>query len=148
MSDRNWDAEMKKIDRAMESVSDEALFPAKGAASAPQRAAALEAQKTTSTWGVFARLTLSVALGVGMALWPYASRCGFGLAGYLAAVGVLVASGVWSAVWTWRHRAAKAHILSLLLMGWGIVLGAQEVLPRVGYAFPSTAHPAQWSCTP
>jgi hypothetical protein len=28
------------------------------------------------------------------------------------------------------------------------VLGAQEVLPRVGYAFPSTAHPAQWRCTP
>ena len=33
MSDRNWEAEMKKIDRAMESVADEALLPAKTAKS-------------------------------------------------------------------------------------------------------------------
>ena len=31
MTDRNWDAEMKKIDRQLESVSDEAMFPTKTA---------------------------------------------------------------------------------------------------------------------
>jgi putative flippase GtrA len=54
---------------------------------------------------------------------------------------------VWSAVWTWRHRASQAHVLSLLLVVWGLVLAGLEVLPRVGYAFPTVAHPATWMCT-
>ena len=66
--------------------------------------------------------------------WPYASRCGPGLAGYLVAVGAVAVGGAWSAVWSWRHRAAKAHLLSLLLVLWGLSLAAIEVLPRVGYA--------------
>ncbi|MBI2407135.1 MAG: hypothetical protein HYV19_02375 [Gemmatimonadetes bacterium] len=147
MTDRNWDAELKKIDRQLESVSDEALFPAKAASGAPAKAQAMEMQKTTSTWGVFLRLSLTVALGVGMVFWPYSARCGFGLTGYLGAVAALLVSGVWSSVWTFRHRAAKAHVLSLLLVLWGLVLASMEVLPRTGYAKPTVAHPAQWSCT-
>ena len=69
-----------------------------------------------------------------------------GLGGYLAATAVLAGAGVWSSVWTWRHRAARAHLLSLLLIVWGVVLGAIEILPRVGYATPSAAHPAIWAC--
>jgi hypothetical protein len=92
MPERDWAKEMKKIDRQLESISDEALFPAKtGAAKGPKAAAAraenLEKQRTTSTLGVFLRLLLSVALGVGIYFWPYDARCGFGLFGYLAAVG-------------------------------------------------------------
>ncbi len=152
MSDRNWDAELKKIDRQMESVSDEAMFPtktAKGAQAQSQvkeQAQVAAVQKSTSTWGVFLRLTLTVALGVGMVFWPYSARCGVGLAGYLGAVGALVVGGLWSAVWTWRHRAAKAHTLSLLLVMWGLVLAGVDVLPRVGYAKASLAHPASWAC--
>jgi hypothetical protein len=81
-----------------------------------------------------------------MVLWPYPARCGVGLAGYLAAVAVVTASGVWSSVWTWRHRASKAHTLSLLLILWGLILGSIEVLPRIGYAKPDLAHPAGWVC--
>lgn len=147
MSDRDWDAELKKIDRQMERVSDEALFPSKAAPTPAAKAQVAEVQRTTSTFGVFARLSLAVALGVGMVFWPYAARCGLGLAGYLAAVGALVVSGVWSSVWTWRHRAARAHTLSLLLVLWGLILGAIDVLPRVGYAIPTAAHPAGWACT-
>jgi hypothetical protein len=146
MNDRNWDAELKKIDRAMETVSDEAMFPARAAKSADARAAAEGAQRTTSTLGVFARLSLAVALGVAIAFWPYAARCGLGLAAYLGAVATLIGAGVWSSVWTWRHRAAKGHTLALLLVLWGMVLGAIEVLPRVGYATPTTAHPQNWTC--
>ena len=146
MSDRNWDAELKKIDRQLESVSDEALFPAKSAKGAPARAQAAELQRTTTTWGVFLRLSLTVALGVGMAFWPYSARCGMGLFGYLGAVSALLVSGVWSSVWTFRHRAGKAHTLSLLLVLWGLVLASIEVLPRTGYAKPTAAHPAEWSC--
>jgi hypothetical protein len=151
MADRDWTKELAKIDRQLESVSDEALFPTKTGAGKGSKAAAtkaenLEKQRTTSTFGVFLRLLLSVALGVGIYFWPYDARCGFGLAGYLAAVGVVTASGVWSAVWTWRHRSARGHTLSLLLVLWGVILGAMEVLPRVGYAKADVLHPATWTC--
>ena len=49
--------------------------------------------------------------------------------------------------WTWRHRAAKAHTLSLLLVMWGLVLAGLDVLPRVGYAKATVEHPAKWSCS-
>ena len=148
MSDRNWEKEMQKIDRQLESVSDEALFPAKTAATPAARAEAVAAQARTSSWGAIARLTLVVILGVAMLFWPYGARCGLGLAAYLGAVGVLVGGGIWSAVWTWRQRTARAHVLSLLLILWGIVLGSIEILPRAGYARPTEQHPAMWSCGP
>ena len=100
----------------------------------------------TSSFGVYARLTLAVALGVAIIFWPYVARCGLGLAAYLGAVAAVVISGVWSAVWTFRHRAARAHLLSLLLVLWGLVLAGLDVLPRVGYAKPTAEHPATWSC--
>jgi hypothetical protein len=146
MADRDWDAELRKIDKQLEQASDEAMFPTKGAVAPAQKAANVSAQQATTTFGVFARLSLSVALGVGIIFWPYGARCGFGLAAYLGAVTAIVVSGVWSATWTFRHRAARGHILSLLLVLWGLVLGAAEVLPRAGYAIPTDAHPATWGC--
>lgn len=150
----DWDKELAKVDRQLASLSDDQLLGAKGpVAGAPGKVAAPSAKavaigepKPTTTFGVFARLALSVILGVGMVLWPYEARCGIGLAAYLAAVLVVVTSGVWSAVWTWRHRASRAHTLSLLIVLWGLVLGGIEVLPRVGYAKPDPAHPAMWAC--
>ena len=147
MSDRDWDAEMKKIDKQMEKVSDQAILPAGKAASPAKQAAAAEVQRTTTTFGVFARLALAVALGVGILFWPYSARCGVGLAAFLGAVGALIVGGVWSSIWTWKHRAARAHVLSLLLVLWGITLAAIDVLPRTGYSYPSEAHPAGWACT-
>ena len=147
MSDRNWDAEMKKIDKQLESVSDEAMFPAKAAKTPAAKAEAQTAQRTTSTFGVFARLSLAVILGAAIVFWPYSARCGIGMAGYLAAVATLVTAGVWSSVWTWRHRAAKAHTLALLLVVWGLVLASIDVLPRIGYAKSTVDHPARWTCS-
>lgn len=146
MSDRDWTKEMSKIDKQLESISDKALFPAGGSAVPASTARPAAEPSRTSTFGVFARLTLSVALGVGMVVWPYEARCGLGLAAYLAAVATVLASGVWSAVWTWRHRAGRAHTLSLLIILWGGVLGGMQVLPRVGYAKPDPLHPATWAC--
>jgi hypothetical protein len=146
MSGRNWDAELKKIDSTLESISDEALLPAKTAPTPAARADAVAKQKSTSTLGVMARLVLAVTLGVAMLFWPYSARCGAGLFAYLAATGVVMLSGVWTSVWTWRHRSAKGHLLSLLLILWGGVLAATEVLPRVGYAKPSPTHPVEWMC--
>lgn len=146
MSTRDWDKELAKIDKQLESVSDEALLPSKAAPTPAAKAEVIAQQKSTSTFGVMARLTLAVALGVGMIFWPYTARCGAGLFAYLGAVAVLVTAGVWTSIWTWRHRSARAHLLSLLITLWGGVLGAVEVLPRVGYAIPSETHPAQWMC--
>jgi hypothetical protein len=149
MSDRDWEAELKKIDRQMEKVSDKAILPPPPMTATPaQKAAVAEQHRATSTFGVFARLSLAVALGVGIIFWPYSARCGFGLAAYLGAVTALIVSGGWSAIWTWRHRAARAHLLSLLLVTWGVVLAATDILPRVGYAIPTAAHPATWGCGP
>jgi hypothetical protein len=145
MSD--WDAELKKIDKQLESMSDSALSP-----SAPRNApAAAQAQVAaerapTRTLPALLRLALASALGVGILFWPYPKQCGVELAGYLVAVAVVLLGGLWSSVWTWRHRTARAHTLSLLLVMWGIVLGAIEILPHAGYARPDATRPAGWSC--
>ena len=146
MPDRDWDKELAKIDRKLESVADEQLFPTSAASSTTERAKVVAVQKRTSALPAVARLLLATALGVGIMFWPYSAKCGIGLFGYLGAVTVLGVAGVWSAVWTWRHRTAKAHVLSLLLILWGLVLASVEVLPRAGYAKPTIDHPAGWSC--
>lgn len=140
---RDWDKELAKIDKQLESVSDSQLFPEKKGATPAQKAQVATERATASSWPALIRLGLSVALGVGVLFWPYAHRCGVGLAGFLAVVSAVVASGVWSATWTWRHRTGKAHALSILLIVWGLVLGATEVLPRIGYAKQALT----WSCT-
>jgi hypothetical protein len=137
---RDWEKELAKIDKQLESVSDAQLFPEKKSATPAQKKEVAEVRATTASWPAIIRLVLSVAVGVGVLFWPYPNRCGIGLAGYLFVAG----SGVWSAVWTWRHRAGRAHTLSILLIVWGLVLGAQEILPRVGYAQKSLP----WNCTP
>ena len=146
MSERDWDAEMRKIDRHIEAVPDAAPLPATGAKAPASRAPAEVGSAVTSGFGVFARLALAVTLGVAINFWPYGARCGLGLAIYLGAVATLITAGGWASVWTWRHRAAKAHTLSLLLVLWGLLLAALDVLPRAGYARATPAHPAQWAC--
>ena len=143
-ADRDWDKELAKIDKQLESVSDAQLFPEKKGASPAQKQQVATERATTTSWPAIVRLVLSVALGVGVLFWPYANRCGVGLAGYLFVVIAVAVSGIWSAVWTWRHRAARAHILSILLIAWGLMLGAQELLPRIGYAQKTLP----WNCTP
>jgi putative flippase GtrA len=160
----DWDAELKKIDKQLESMSDSALIPAAkpapvdaraGAAPAAPAARAARAapadvttkRESTRTWGAFLRLALATALGVGIVFWPYPKLCGLPLAAYLAAVVAVVAGGLWSSVWTWKHRTSRAHVLSLLLVIWGLVLGAIETLPRVGYAKPDATRPPGFACT-
>jgi hypothetical protein len=143
----DWDAELKKIDRQLESMSDSALIPAAVKGAPPAAKAAVVAERaSTRTWPAFLRLALASALGVGILFWPYGSRCGAGLAGYMAAIAAVTLGGLWSSVWTWRHRTSRAHVLSLLLVVWGLVLAAVEVLPRTGYAKVDAARPG-WACS-
>ncbi|MEX2182715.1 MAG: hypothetical protein WD771_11785 [Gemmatimonadaceae bacterium] len=151
MSERDWDRELRKIDEQMERAAREpaptaGAPPAVPRASAPVGAAGAAGAPPSSSFGVFVRLALATALGVGIIFWPYGARCGFGLAAYLAAVLTVIVSGAWSALWTWRYRWGRAHLLGLLLVVWGSLLAAVDVLPRVGYAIPTVEHPASWSC--
>ncbi|HEY6828748.1 MAG TPA: hypothetical protein VI259_17935 [Gemmatimonadaceae bacterium] len=168
MADRDWDKELAKIDKQLASISDEALVgkpAAQGAGPAGAKAPAGKAlgptrapvaalpsgeprvERETRGWQVYLRLLLSVAAGIALIIWPYDTRCGTGLFGYLGATAIVTASGIWSGVWTWRHRAPRAHTVSLLLILWGMVLGSIQVLPRIGYGKPDPQHPATWACT-
>jgi hypothetical protein len=144
----DWDAELKKIDKQLESISDSALIPAPAKNAPPAATAKVAAERsTTRTWPALLRLTLASAAAVGILFWPYSTRCGGGLAGYLAAIVGVTIAGLWSSVWTWRHRTARAHVLSLLLVLYGIVLGAMEILPHSGYARKDAARPEGFMCT-
>ena len=158
----DWDKELAKIDKQLAGMSDAdllgdsarpALPAGKAAAPAgrPSKAAPAPSEPAPAgsrgaTFMLYARIGLSVALGVGMMFWPYDARCGAGLTLYLGAVAAVVISGIWSAVWSWRHRAARLHVLSLLIVVWGLVLGAIDVLPRIGYAKVTLPHQASWVC--
>jgi heme A synthase len=85
---------------------------------------------------------LSLALGVALPYWPYASVCGWGLIFHALAVSVLVVAGVWTSILTWNGRLGLSHILAILIFCWGLTLSALEVLPRTGYAKAE----ATWWC--
>lgn len=161
MSDRNWEAEMAKIDKQLASVSDEQLLAerkaaptvvagGKAPAGKPAASAAPSSRPSAvlsgSTWGAWVKVSIAVAAAAGLMYWPWPARCGVPLVGFTAATGGVALLGVWSAVGTWRHRLGLAHLASLLVTIWGVVLGAREVLPRTGYAVPSLERAGQWSC--
>jgi hypothetical protein len=89
------------------------------------------------------RVLLGVTLGVAMTQWPYPHGCGVALLGYLGAVGMVLLTGAWIGFASWKLRSGLTHILSLILLYWGIVLAAEQILPRIGYA----ADRASWRCS-
>jgi hypothetical protein len=93
-------------------------------------------------FGVWVRVFLGLALGVMMAGWPYLKTCGLPLAGYLGAVGTVILSGGLAAGAAWKYRAGLAHIVSLIIMFYGVVIASAELLPRTGYAVDR----AMWQC--
>lgn len=84
----------------------------------------------------------AVGLGAALTQWPYAHPCDWRLGLYLGAVAVQMVTSGWAALATWRHHYAIAHVLALVSLFWGIVLAAEQILPRVGYA----AAEAGWRC--
>jgi hypothetical protein len=98
------------------------------------------------TAGLLFRLLLTALLLAVVVVWPYETRCGAWLAGYLATIAVTGLAAIWTAVAAWRHRGAIVHVLSLGMLVAAAVYATMEVLPRVGYAVPDPAHPAMWAC--
>lgn len=91
---------------------------------------------------VWARLFLGCVLAAAMTQWPYPHQCDWALLGYLGAVAAVILAGGWIAFASWRLRSGLPHLISLIVVFWGIVLAAEAVLPRVGYA----ADRASWRC--
>jgi hypothetical protein len=147
MSDqpRDWDKEMAAIDKV---IAKQPVGRAPGPAPAGATGAGVPPAVRDRPVGRLALFTtwLRVLLGVLLAgaitQWPYPSACGLNLAVYLGAIGVVVVAGAWSSVTSWTRRQGWAHLFSLLVLLWGLVLGAREILPRTGYAVQH----AVWIC--
>lgn len=92
--------------------------------------------------GLCARLLLVIALGVMMAGWPYDRTCGLPLYTYFSAVAMVILGGGWAAITAWNLRVGLAHVISLIVVFWGLVLAADVLLPRIGYA----GQEAVWQC--
>jgi len=129
---RDWDKELAEIDRQIARVP--AGQPARASSALPPGRRAV-----FTTW---LRVLLGLAVAGGITQWPYLHDCGLNLLFYEVAIGTVIVAGVWSSITSWQRRLGLAHFLSLLVLLWGLVLSAREILPRVGYAKVS----ANWLC--
>jgi hypothetical protein len=92
--------------------------------------------------GMWVRVLLGLSLAITIDWWPYSRTCGFPLLGYLLAVLCVFLAGTWAAAASWRQRGALAHVISLTLMLYAVILVGSELLPRTGYAVQQ----ATWMC--
>ncbi len=176
MSNHDWNRELADIDRRLAAVPDpttpvdptagrgqtvppgpvpsapDALQRPADRPAAPTRTVGVPAAPGRRSWraqfALLFRLILGIAAVAALIYWPYTSRCGLELSYYLGLVGVLAVVGIATSTSAWRHRSGVVHLLGLAMLAGAITLAAREILPKVGYAIPSLAHPATWSCTP
>jgi hypothetical protein len=142
--ERDWDKEMAEVDRLLKKLPNADPTLGRGASYEPT---AKQPSLSTVTprggiappigggrLGTWAKVVLGVLVAVGVApgVWPYTHGCGLHLIFYLAGVATVVAAGVWSSISSWKRRLGAAHVISQLLIIWGILLFTREVLPRVG----------------
>jgi hypothetical protein len=143
----DWKAELRKYEREFDGLPPE---PTPEEVRAQRLAFAAQREREARDGAAFAawmRLLLVVALAAALPLWPYARECGAGLASYLTAETAIVIGGIWVAAHSWGQRLGRTHTLALLAALWGLTLIASDVLPRVGYARASAAHPTRWRCS-
>ncbi|MBX3175117.1 MAG: hypothetical protein KF709_11935 [Gemmatimonadaceae bacterium] len=100
------------------------------------------AQFATPARGAWARAALALVLAVGVIWWPYPASCGLLLGSYAAVVLSVTVVGAWTSWLAWRAQVPTAHVIGLGVSYWGIVLAAELVLPRIGYASVE----AGWRC--
>jgi hypothetical protein len=148
--ERDWDREMREVDKLLAKLPDadptlgrKPVYPPLGGIPTVRTAAPASLPGgTRSIAATWVRLGLGLLLGVGMLIWPYSHVCGIRLMFYGLGALTLVVAGVWSALASWKYRQGFAHLLSILLVIWGLILVMGTVLPRVGYAGQN----AVWLC--
>jgi hypothetical protein len=96
----------------------------------------------TTVLGMWFRVLLALSLAITMGWWPYSRECGLPLFSYLGAVLIVLVAGTWAATAAWRNRSALAHVISLTLIFYAIMLTGSELFPRTGYA----ERHATWTC--
>jgi hypothetical protein len=139
--DRDWDREMREVDKLLAKLPDAEPALGRGvptvpvtprvpppAGPAPMHAAPARGRAWFSTW---LRVGLGLALAVGMLAWPYSHVCGLKLTFYLIGATTVVVAGVWSALSSWKRRLGWAHTLSIVLIVWGLGLLGRQILPRI-----------------
>ena len=144
---RDWDKELAEIDKVMARMP--AAAPQKSPAGAPQTAPADAPRRVPAAasrfgvLGTWLRVLLGAALAIGITQWPYPTACGVNLAVYGTVILLVILAGAWSAVSSWRRQLGMAHVIAIVVLIWGLVLAAREILPRVGYASEARS----WSCS-
>jgi hypothetical protein len=142
--ERDWDREMREVDKLLARLPDADPSLGRGVPTVPvspragigptatpgavHMAGPARGKAWLTTW---MRVGLGLALGVGMLLWPYPHACGFKLTFYLIGAGTVAIAGVWSALSSWRRRLGWAHALSIVLIIWGLGLAGRQLLPRI-----------------
>ena len=142
--ERDWDKEMAEVDRLLKKLPNADPTLGRGAGFEPT---AKKPSLSTVTprggvappsgsgrLGTWAKVALGVLVGIGVApgVWPYTHGCGLHLIFYLAGLTTVIAAGLWSSISSWKRRLGAAHVISQVLIIWGILLLTREVLPRVG----------------
>ncbi|HXJ31944.1 MAG TPA: hypothetical protein VNG35_14960 [Gemmatimonadales bacterium] len=144
--ERDWDKELAEVDRLLNQLPSHREEQVAAQASKRAQPAARPGPSPSDLGGgrigTWARVGLGLLLGIGMPLWPYDHACGIKLFIYLGGVLTVVVAGVWSSLSSWKRRMGTAHLISQLLVVWGLVLTAEVLLPRMGYA----KTPATWFC--
>lgn len=140
---RNWDKEMADIDRVIDQHgAPPALPPGTGApvpGRVPPAEPAVARGSVAMTWFW---VLLAILLAAALPLWPYGKTCGAQLFFYLGAAALALLAGAAGAVHSWRAHRGLGHVLSLLAVTFAGIVGARELLPRVGYA----AEARTWLC--
>jgi hypothetical protein len=141
--ERDWDREMREVDKLLAKLPDAEPTLGRGVPTVPVsprpgigsvgasgavHIGPARGRAWVTTW---MRVGLSLALGVGMLVWPWPHPCGWGLVWYLIGATVVTVGGVWSALTSWKRRLGIAHTLSIILMIWGLALAGRQLLPRV-----------------
>jgi hypothetical protein len=157
-SDRQPEPMAREVDRLLAQLANFGPQPARdpesrGRTSAPHPVARAKSPRVAPSRGtptrgdlvaLWARVLLGIALGGLMTQWPYPYGCGLPLLGYFGGIFTVLLTGGWIAFASWRLRSGVTHLLAVILFFWGIVLAAEQLLPRIGYA----ADQASWRCPP
>ncbi|HVH67696.1 MAG TPA: hypothetical protein VM716_07510 [Gemmatimonadales bacterium] len=139
--ERDWDKEMAEVDRLLKRLPGADPTLGRGAEPTVRRPAVSGGVITVpggrapggGRLGTWVRVVLGVLIGVGVTpgVWPYTHGCGLRLIFYLLGLTTLIATGVWTSLSSWKRRLGFAHVISQILIIWGILLAAGEVLPRM-----------------